>query len=84
MDTSRQTVLMTLEEEFQQACEAAVEESRRASALGDLACQTVFAPETDGARLVDVPGGAARREGEIRLTYRELTALIEAAVRELK
>jgi L-fuculose-phosphate aldolase len=49
------------------------------SALGDLAsCQTVFAPETDGARLVP------DMSGEIRLTYRELTALIEAAVRELK
>jgi L-fuculose-phosphate aldolase len=46
--------------------------------LGDPAtCQTVFAPDTDGARLA--PG-----EGEIRLTYGELTALIEAAVRELK
>jgi L-fuculose-phosphate aldolase len=40
-------------------------------------CQTVFAPETDGARLVP-------DQGEIRLTYGELTALIEAAVRELK
>src|SRR4029078_3962119 len=41
-------------------------------------CQTVFAPDGDGARLVpDV-------DGEIRLTYRELTALIAAAVRELK
>jgi L-fuculose-phosphate aldolase len=49
-----------------------------ADVLGDPArCQTVFAPETEGARLV--PG-----EGEIRLTYGELTALIEAAVRELK
>jgi L-fuculose-phosphate aldolase len=49
-----------------------------ADVLGDPArCQTVFAPETDGTRLV--PG-----EGEIRLTYGELTALIEAAVRELK
>jgi L-fuculose-phosphate aldolase len=47
-------------------------------ALGDpAACQTVFAPDGDGARLV--PGS-----GEIRLTYAELTALIEAAVRELK
>src|SRR3954462_10292231 len=46
--------------------------------LGDPAtCQTVFAPDTGGARLA--PG-----EGEIRLTYGELTALIEAAVRELK
>jgi L-fuculose-phosphate aldolase len=48
-------------------------------ALGDPAsCQTVFAPRTDGARLVP------DMDGEIRLTYRELTALIEAAVRELK
>ena len=46
--------------------------------LGDPAsCQTVFAPESDGARLVP-------DQGEIRLTYGELTALIEAAVRELK
>jgi len=46
--------------------------------LGDPAmCQTVFAPDSDGARLV-----ADQRE--IRLTYGELTALIEAAVRELK
>src|SRR5439155_17549329 len=49
-----------------------------ADALGDPAsCQAVFAPDRDGARLV--PG-----DGEIRLTYGELTALIEAAVRELK
>ena len=47
-------------------------------ALGDPAsCQTVFAPATDGARLVP-------DQAEIRLTYGELTALIEAAVRELK
>jgi len=46
--------------------------------LGDPAdCQTVFAPEGDGARLVS-------DQREIRLTYGELTALIEAAVRELK
>src|SRR4051794_22781283 len=46
--------------------------------LGDPAsCQTVVAPDTDGARLVP-------DQGEIRLTYGELTALIEAAVRELK
>jgi L-fuculose-phosphate aldolase len=47
-------------------------------------CQTVFAPETDGARLVHDRRGAVGQDGEIRLTYRELTALIEAAVRELK
>ena len=53
---------------------------------GDLAdCQTVFAPDSDGARLVaDFARGAVGKDGEIRLTYRELTALIEAAVRELK
>jgi L-fuculose-phosphate aldolase len=46
--------------------------------LGDPAsCQTVFAPDSAGARLVP-------EQGEIRLTYGELTALIEAAVRELK
>jgi L-fuculose-phosphate aldolase len=52
----------------------------RPGALGDgdlASCQTVVAPESDGARLV------ADRD-EIRLTYGELTALIEAAVRELK
>jgi len=50
-------------------------------ALGDPAsCQTVLAPTTDGARLVPGMDGDA----EIRLTYRELSALIEAAVKELK
>ena len=53
--------------------------SEDSPALGDPAnCQTVFAPRSDGARLVP------DMDGEIRLTYRELTALIEAAVRELK
>ena len=53
-------------------------------ALGDPAsCQTVFAPETEGARLVPGVSAAVGRDGEIRLTYRELTALIEAAVREI-
>ena len=55
------------------------------SALGvAVNCQTVFAPETDGARLVPDAPGAIGKDGEIRLTYRELTALIEAAVREIK
>jgi len=49
-----------------------------ADLLGDPAgCQTVVAPASDGARLVP-------DQGEIRITYGELTALIEAAVRELK
>ena len=47
-------------------------------------CQTVFAPHTAGARLVPDASGATGKDGEIRLTYRELTALIEAAVREIK
>ena len=52
---------------------------RDEDALGDPAsCQTLFAPQTDGARLVP------DMDGEIRLTYRELTALIAAAVREIK
>jgi L-fuculose-phosphate aldolase len=56
------------------------------SVLGDPAsCQTVLAPRTDGDRLVaDFTRGVMGNDGEIRLTYRELTALIEAAVRELK
>ena len=48
-------------------------------------CQVVQAPHSD-QRLVTQhltmpPGGI---DGEIRLTYRELTALIEDAVRALK
>ena len=55
------------------------------SALGDPAsCQTVFAPETDGDRLVADHGAGIGPDREIRITYRELTALIEAAVREIK
>jgi len=66
---------------------------------GQVACQVVQAPEASGhARLVvDTFGGPAARgagrlpglghlggDGEIRLTYRELTALIEDAVRNLR
>ena len=65
---------------------------------GQVACQVVQAPESSGrARLVvDTFGGPTRGtgrfpgppatggDGEIRLTYRELTALIEDAVRNLK
>lgn len=56
-----------------------------ASPLGNLdeaGCQTIVAPRGDGARLV-AQGAALGADDEIRLTYRELTALIEAAVREL-
>jgi L-fuculose-phosphate aldolase len=57
-------------------------------ALGDPAsCQTVLAPPGDGERLIAERGGwpgSIDGDGEIRLTYRELSALIEAAVKELK
>lgn len=49
-----------------------------------VACQVVRAPESAAARLVDDRfGRAAHGDEEIRLTYRELTALIAEAVREL-
>ena len=52
---------------------------------GQLDCQIVQAPDSDerlvAQRLPVPPGGI---DGEIRLTYRELTALIEDAVRALK
>lgn len=56
-----------------------------AGVAGEAICQAVQAPHSAGARLVDQPlaerlGG----DGEIRLTYRELTALIEDAVRALR
>jgi L-fuculose-phosphate aldolase len=45
-------------------------------------CQLVQAPKTDGRRLVpDTALGRRSGDGEIRLTYRELAALIEDAVR---
>jgi len=57
-------------------------------ALGDPAsCQTVLAPVSDTERLVAdrrFGVGSMDGDGEIRLTYRELSALIEAAVKELK
>jgi L-fuculose-phosphate aldolase len=59
-------------------CPAPDDVARVDTILGDPAtCQTVFAPDSEGPRLVP-------DSGEIRLTYAELTALIEAAVRELK
>jgi L-fuculose-phosphate aldolase len=61
---------------------------RAADALGDPAtCQTVLAPSGDGERLIAGRGlssAGVGADGEIRLTYRELSALIEAAVKELK
>lgn len=51
---------------------------------GPVRCQVVRAPESAAARLVDDRfGAAAGGDAEIRLTYRELTALIAEAVREL-
>jgi len=54
----------------------------------DASCQTVQAPAGAGARLVpDIITGAAKSPAgseEIRLTYRELSALIEDAVRNLR
>jgi L-fuculose-phosphate aldolase len=58
----------------------------------DLSCQVVVAPSSPGERLVpdtsflaDVAGGRVPvgNGGEIQLTYRELTTLIEDAVRHL-
>jgi L-fuculose-phosphate aldolase len=75
-------------------------EADAASALGpgpaaprsdDATCQVVRAPSGGGQRLVLelTRGGAERSEpadgdGEIRLTYRELSALIEEAIRSLR
>jgi len=56
----------------------------------DATCQTVQAPEGDGARLIPDVIGPSRRaeqpgdEAEIRLTYRQLSALIEDAIRNLR
>ena len=58
-----------------------------AEAEEDAACQTVQAPPGAGAKLVpDAIQSLARadRDKEIRLTYRELSALIEDAVRNLR
>jgi L-fuculose-phosphate aldolase len=53
---------------------------------GQVVCQVVQAPQTGAARLVPDsprPPQPAGTDAEIRLTYRELTALIEDAVRQL-
>ena len=65
------------------------DEDSAAVTEGQLDCQVVQAPDSGGARLVAdrplVPAGSGPvKDGEIRLTYRELTALIEDAVRQLK
>ena len=61
-----------------------------ADPVDDPTCQTVQAPQGDGQRLIpDVIPGASGRvppsdDAEIRLTYRELSALIEDAIRNLR
>ncbi|MBI2833288.1 MAG: class II aldolase/adducin family protein [Acidobacteria bacterium] len=51
----------------------------------DPTCQVVQAPSSPDVRLVAVGAGqSVGADDEIRLTYRELTALIEEAVRQLK
>ncbi len=56
----------------------------------DVTCQVVQAPSSPGSQLVDdgrsvaEPKDVLGKDGELRLTYRELTALIEDAVRHLK
>jgi L-fuculose-phosphate aldolase len=61
-----------------------------ADPVDDPTCQTVQAPEGDGQRLIPdvIMPGASRvqpsDDAEIRLTYRELSALIEDAIRNLR
>jgi len=59
----------------------------------DASCQVVQAPQGAGSRLVPdilrravspTPSAQTDAEGEIRLTYRELSALIEDAIRSLR
>ena len=55
------------------------------SALGDPAsCQVLFAPESDGPRLVPDGRAPVGSDGEIRLTYAELTQLIADAVKSIR
>ena len=62
-----------------------VDPAGTAGVSGEASCQAVQAPQTGGARLVDPSlSGRLGEDGEIRLTYRELTALIEEAVRALR
>jgi L-fuculose-phosphate aldolase len=86
-----------------------IDEGGTAGVTGEATCQVVQAPESPGARLVDVPAegappvarGPGPVEGaesvarglslaehaddvEFRLTYRQLAALIEEAVRTLR
>jgi L-fuculose-phosphate aldolase len=58
-----------------------VDEATRPSDTDPASCQTIDAPSSRGARLI--PTDPADLDGEIRLSYRELTALIEDAVKAL-
>ena len=52
---------------------------------GQLECQVIQAPDSEQRLVVQkLPVPVGGEDGEIRLTYRELTALIEEAVRALK
>ena len=50
----------------------------------DALCQTVLAPDSAERLVRDARGRQIGEDGEIRLTYRELSALIEAAIKELR
>jgi len=55
-----------------------------APAGDSLTCQVIQAPESAGSRLVPDVVRQGTDDGEIRLTYRELSALIEEAIRSLR
>jgi L-fuculose-phosphate aldolase len=55
----------------------------QAGSIPDETCQVVQAPKGEGSRLVVSPKPSAEAD-EIRLTYRELSALIEDAIRSLR
>jgi L-fuculose-phosphate aldolase len=57
------------------------------AAVDDVMCQVVQAPSSPGTRLVSdrvMRADQSGADGEIRLTYRELSALIEDAIRSIK
>jgi L-fuculose-phosphate aldolase len=60
-----------------------IDEAGTAGVRGEAVCQVVQAPEAPGRRLVDAPLTKMRGDEEIRLTYGELAALIEDAVKTL-
>jgi hypothetical protein len=56
--------------------------AEKSSAADPATCQVLKAPSGGGLRLV--PADNSGDEAEIRLTYRELSALIEDAIRSLR